>query len=89
MSSTEGWTDVMWTGVDTSGIDSEPVVESRPYWVLFFMAFLLFGSLFIMNLFVGVVINTFNNEREKLGKNHLLTSFQREWVMIQLACLKV
>ena len=42
-----------------------------------------------MNLFVGVVINTFNDEKEKLGKNHLLTESQREWVMIQIACMKV
>eukprot|EP00347_Sterkiella_histriomuscorum_P021532 403333648 len=89
MSSTEGWTDVMWLGVDSNGIDNEPSESSNPLWVIFFMAFQLFGSLFIMNLFVGVVINTFNQEREKLGKNHLLTSFQKEWIMIQISCLKL
>ncbi|CDW82939.1 voltage-gated ion channel superfamily [Stylonychia lemnae] len=89
MSSTEGWTDVMWAGVDASEIDSVPIESNRPLWVIFFMAFLLFGSLFIMNLFVGVVINTFNDEREKLGKNHLLTTFQREWIMIQISLLKL
>ena len=41
------------------------------------MIFILFGSLFIMNLFVGVVINAFNAEREKLGKNHVLSVFQK------------
>lgn len=89
MSSTEGWTDVMWAGVDTNGIDFQPIPNNKPFWVLFFILFLLFGALFIMNLFVGVVINTFNEEREKLGKNHLLTSLQREWVMIRIACMKI
>jgi hypothetical protein len=88
MSSTEGWTDVMWAGVDTNGIDKQPITNNKPYWVLFFILFLLFGALFIMNLFVGVVINTFNEERERLGNNHLLTSLQREWVMIRIACMK-
>lgn len=41
-----------------------------------------------MNLFVGVVINTFNTEKEKLGKNHLLTDEQNEWVQTQILCFK-
>jgi hypothetical protein len=42
--------------------------------------------LFTLNLFVGVVINTFDGEKEKLGKNFLLTENQREWIQIQLLC---
>jgi len=80
MSSTEGWTSVMWNGIDASGINLEPILNSGPLWALFFIAFILFGSLFIMNLFVGVVINTFNEENDKLGQDHLLTETQREWV---------
>ena len=30
---------------------------------------MIVGSLFILNLFVGVVINTFNIEKEKLSRN--------------------
>ena len=52
------------------------------------MSFIIVGSQFLMNLFVGVVINSFNNEREKLGKNHLLSDRQREWIKIQELCLK-
>jgi len=73
MSTTEGWTEVMWNGVDAVAIGKEPQLNTSPYWVLFFIGFMIFGSLFIMNLFVGVVINTFNEENEKLGKNHLLS----------------
>lgn len=89
MSSGEGWTDLMWASVDSQGIDMQPIYGNKPAWALFFMLFQLFGSLFIMNLFVGVVINTFNDEKERLGKNHLLTEVQKEWVMIQIACMKV
>lgn len=62
----------------------QPIKEYKPAWTYFFIAFILFGSLFIMNLFVGVVIDTFNKEGIKLGKNELLTSRQREWVQAQL-----
>lgn len=73
MSSTEGWIDVMWMGVDKVGIGYEPIQNYAPGWSAFFMLFLIIGSLFVLNLFVGVVIDTFNTEKEKLGKNYLLT----------------
>ena len=37
------------------------------------MAFMVVGSLFILNMFVGIVINVFNIEKETLQNNHLLT----------------
>ena len=39
------------------------------------------GSFFVMNLFVGVVIENFNNMKAKLGVvSSLMTDTQREWV---------
>jgi len=84
MSTTEGWVSIMHMGVDSVGPDKEPIPDNKPAWTYFFIAFILFGSLFIMNLFVGVVIDTFNKEGVKLGKNELLTPRQREWVQAQL-----
>jgi hypothetical protein len=80
MSTTEGWINIMWYGVDSRGIGNEPKRDAKVLWVLFFLAFIVFGSLFMMNLFVGVVINTFNQEKDNLGKNALLSSDQKEWV---------
>ena len=37
------------------------------------MFFMIVGTLFILNLFVGVVINTFDKEKEKLSNNNLMT----------------
>ena len=82
MSTTEGWVGTMWNGVDSVAIDRQPQEKRNIYWVFFFMAFIIVGSQFLMNLFVGVVINSFNYEREKLGKNHLLSDRQREWIRI-------
>ena len=38
-----------------------------------FILYIVVCSFFILNLFVGVVITTYNREKEKLGKNFLLT----------------
>ena len=40
---------------------------------------LLVGSLFILNMFVGIVINVFNKEKEELQLNHLLTETEMDW----------
>jgi len=51
------------------GIDKQPIENNNKIWILFFVAFIIVGFLFILNLFTGVVTDTFNKEREKLGKN--------------------
>lgn len=40
---------------------------------------MIVGSLFILNMFVGIVINVFNKEKEELQLNHLLTDTQMDW----------
>ncbi len=73
MSTTEGWVDVMQRGVDAVGIDLEPVRNDQIFWSLFFMVFVFLGQFLILDLFTGVVVSTFNKEKEILGKNFLLT----------------
>lgn len=41
------------------------------------MAFVILGNFLVLNLFVGVVVSTFNREKEILGKNFLLTDKQK------------
>ena len=53
---------------------------SHPYWVFYFIAFIVIGSFFLLNLFVGVVISSFNKEKDHLGGMSLLTELQREWI---------
>jgi len=36
---------------------------------------MIFGSLFITNLFIEVVINTFDKEKNKIDRNFMLTNF--------------
>ena len=60
---TEGWIEVMWHAVDITEINAEPVHMNKPVYILFFIIFLIFGALFILNAFVGVVISKFNEEK--------------------------
>ena len=73
MSSTEGWLEVMWDSVDSTEIHQVPKRNNKPGFIIFFMLYMIVCSIFILNLFVGVVINTFNIEKEKLSNNKLMT----------------
>lgn len=57
-------------------------------WLLFFIFFMIVGCFFFLNLFVGVVISTFNSEHDKLGGNDLLTEKQKEWIELRLLVLR-
>ena len=76
---TEGWLGVMWDAVDSNSIDMMPMLNHNRFSVFFFIFFIIMGSLFILNMFVGVVISVFNAQKEKLELNHLLTNMQRDW----------
>lgn len=47
---------------------------------------MILGSLFILNLFVGVVIDTFNKEKDKLSHNNHLTKLQHEYLEVLQRC---
>lgn len=73
IASTEGWIDMMWLGVDSRGIKMQPHKDNQLYWSIFYIGFIVVGSFFIMNLFAGVVVDSFNQEREKIGGVSSLT----------------
>lgn len=69
LQSTEGWVDMLWTGIDSTEIDYYPVRDNKPAAFFFFMASIILFSLFFLNLFVGVVIDTFQREKDILMRN--------------------
>ena len=74
MMTMEGWNQVMYLAIDATEIHQVPERDSSPIYIIFFVAFMIFGALFILNLFVGVVLDTFNREKDQLSKNNMLTA---------------
>ena len=51
----EGWTnDVV-----------NPVMEKHPYALLFFIPFIVITSFWVLNLFIGIIVNAMQEEHEK------------------------
>lgn len=63
----------MYRAMDSNGPDKVPGYKEKPIYSLFFVFYIVFGAFFITNLFVGVVISSFNRESDRLGKHFLLT----------------
>lgn len=83
MMTTEGWMKVMYQGIDSKGPGLQPERNHREYTIIFFVSFMIIGSQFILNLFVGVVIDNFNKIKEKELGNFFLTERQKLWLDIQ------
>lgn len=79
MMTTEGWLNVMYNGIDARDIHLQPKKNHNIYFALFFVAFMVVGSMLIFNLFVGVVIDNFNKIKtnEELG-NMFVTESQKK-----------
>jgi hypothetical protein len=88
VASTVGWAEVMYRATAMTSPDLEPSSMERPSYIFGFIGFMIIGSFFMLNLFVGIVISTFNREKERLGKNFLLTDKQKEWLEMKLLMVK-
>lgn len=73
MANLSSWADVMYKGTKVTEIDYERLDGNHPYWVFFFIAFIIIGSFFLLNLFVGVVHSSFKRQTDSLGGYNLMT----------------
>ena len=69
MSTTEGWVDIMYAACDNRGIDMQPVENYQEGWSVFFVLFIVVGSFFFINLFIGLVIENFNKMKVRFSSN--------------------
>jgi len=88
LSSGESWSICMRSATDAVGIDMVPVQGYNDYWAFYFMLYMVIGSLFMINLFVSIVVNTYYGEKEKLYRNTLLSKYQKIWLQVQTLCLQ-
>uniref|UniRef100_A0A3Q2YIP7 Voltage-dependent T-type calcium channel subunit alpha n=1 Tax=Hippocampus comes TaxID=109280 RepID=A0A3Q2YIP7_HIPCM len=63
LASKDGWVDIMYDGLDAVGVDQQPVMNYNPWMLLYFISFLLIVAFFVLNMFVGVVVENFHKCR--------------------------
>ncbi|XP_075685505.1 sodium channel protein type 2 subunit alpha-like [Rhinoderma darwinii] len=76
----KGWMPIMYAAVDSRGKDEQPKYEDNSYMYLYFVVFIIFGSFFTLNLFIGVIIDNFNQQKKKIrGQDIFMTEEQKKY----------
>ncbi|CAG5865560.1 unnamed protein product [Menidia menidia] len=77
----KGWMDIMYAAVDSPGKPEEqPEYEINIYMYLYFVVFIIFGAFFTLNLFIGVIIDNFNQQKKKFGGQDIfMTEDQKKY----------
>nr|XP_049462222.1 sodium channel protein para isoform X26 [Anopheles coluzzii] len=63
----KGWIQIMNDAIDSRDVGKQPIRETNIYMYLYFVFFIIFGSFFTLNLFIGVIIDNFNEQKKKAG----------------------
>ncbi|XP_078250797.1 LOW QUALITY PROTEIN: sodium channel protein type 2 subunit alpha [Pogona vitticeps] len=76
----KGWMDIMYAAVDSRDVEDQPYYEDNLYMYLYFVIFIIFGSFFTLNLFIGVIIDNFNQQKKKFGGQDIfMTEEQKKY----------
>ncbi|XP_065493509.1 sodium channel protein type 2 subunit alpha isoform X11 [Caloenas nicobarica] len=76
----KGWMDIMYAAVDSRDVEDQPKYEDNLYMYLYFVIFIIFGSFFTLNLFIGVIIDNFNQQKKKFGGQDIfMTEEQKKY----------
>uniref|UniRef100_A0A8C9PP45 Sodium channel protein n=1 Tax=Spermophilus dauricus TaxID=99837 RepID=A0A8C9PP45_SPEDA len=75
----KGWMDIMYAAVDSREKEEQPQYEVNLYMYLYFVIFIIFGSFFTLNLFIGVIIDNFNQQKKKMRKDIFMTEEQKKY----------
>lgn len=51
----------------TPQVEDQPLYEDNLYMYIYFVIFIIFGSFFTLNLFIGVIIDNFNQQKKKIS----------------------
>ncbi|XP_072903534.1 sodium channel, voltage-gated, type I-like, alpha isoform X1 [Hemitrygon akajei] len=76
----KGWMDIMYAAIDSRDVKQQPDYECNLYMYFYFVIFIIFGSFFTLNLFIGVIIDNFNQQKKKLGGQDIfMTEEQKKY----------
>ncbi|XP_078084360.1 sodium channel, voltage-gated, type I-like, alpha isoform X11 [Mustelus asterias] len=76
----KGWMEIMYAAVDSRSVEEQPDYECNLYMYFYFVIFIIFGSFFTLNLFIGVIIDNFNQQKKKFGGQDIfMTEEQKKY----------
>lgn len=86
VSSLEGWPDICIQALDGSEADRGPEFLAFPNMMIYFIAYILIGSFFLLNFFIGVLFLKFNQAQKEEQKG--LSPRDLGWMDVQKLILQ-
>ncbi|XP_046597260.1 muscle calcium channel subunit alpha-1 isoform X2 [Neodiprion lecontei] len=84
VSTFEGWPALLQVSIDSNKEDNGPIHNFRPIVAVYYIVYIIIIAFFMVNIFVGFVIVTFQNEGEQEYKNCELDKNQRNCIEFAL-----
>lgn len=84
VSTFEGWPGLLYVSIDSNEENLGPIHNFRPIVAAYYIVYIIIIAFFMVNIFVGFVIVTFQNEGEQEYKNCDLDKNQRNCIEFAL-----
>ncbi|KAJ1530607.1 hypothetical protein ONE63_005487 [Megalurothrips usitatus] len=84
ISTFEGWPALLYVSIDSNAEEKGPIHNYRPIVATYYIIYIIIIAFFMVNIFVGFVIVTFQNEGEQEYKNCELDKNQRNCIEFAL-----
>ncbi|XP_008553501.1 muscle calcium channel subunit alpha-1 isoform X1 [Microplitis demolitor] len=84
VSTFEGWPSLLYVSIDSNRENYGPIHNYRPIVAAYYIVYIIIIAFFMVNIFVGFVIVTFQNEGEQEYKNCELDKNQRNCIEFAL-----
>ncbi|CAH1158375.1 unnamed protein product [Phyllotreta striolata] len=84
VSTFEGWPTLLYVSIDSNEENKGPIHNARPIVAAYYIIYIIIIAFFMVNIFVGFVIVTFQNEGEQEYKNCELDKNQRNCIEFAL-----
>jgi len=91
MSTLEMWPDLMFRAMDAdpSGPDQPLRLNVNPWMAFYLITWIVLSAFFLLNLFVGVVLENFNAIREAEDGSGMMSDTQKEWTRTITSILSI
>ena len=74
----DDWVTLMHEGIDSVGVDMQPVKNNNKWMAMFYISYLMVVGFYVINMFIGVVVDNFHKCRDEQLKLAELNSTKNE-----------
>ncbi|CAD8153287.1 unnamed protein product [Paramecium pentaurelia] len=80
---TEAWLELLVNTWSARGVDLTPVNNHNRWWAVYYQVFFFIGNICMLNMFISLVVETYQQTKIKAQGMSELNSNQREWLSIK------